>query len=269
MNNAKYTSASVYIFLMVMSSAASAGVAGNIQFINGKVYISNATAKNTELKKGDAILESDTVTTARESSAQIKMRDGGFIVVRPDTQLKIDRFVFSGKEDGSEKSFFSLLRGGIRAITGMIGQQNKRNYRIATLTSTIAIRGTDHETYVITADSPLSKIAPVGTYNKVNLGETAIINDMGSVAVLPNQMGYVGAADQMPQLQPVNLNIFTVALPSPAKNKYSYGDVRVSSVVDGSVQGQAITTDNMLPSRNIQTPITGRSGGPTSPSLVF
>jgi hypothetical protein len=33
----------------------------------------------------------------------------------------------------------------------------------------------------------------------------------GTISVLPNQMGFVGAADQMPTLQPLNTRIFTVS----------------------------------------------------------
>ena len=34
--------------------------------------------------------------------------------------------------------------------------------------------------------------------------------EKGTIFVLPNQMGFAGAADQMPRLEPVNLHIFTV-----------------------------------------------------------
>jgi hypothetical protein len=269
MSNKQYIDSLAIVLMMLVSPLACAGIAGNVQFVNGKVHITNSAARTYPLQKGDAVSESDTVTTTQGSSAQIRMRDGGFLVIRPDSKVKFDSFIFTGQEDGSERSFLSLLRGGIRAITGMIGQKNKSNYRIATISATIAIRGTDHETYVVTPDSPLASVAAVGTYNKVNLGETALINDQGSVAVLPNQMGFVAASDQVPQLQPVNLNIFTVAAAPLAQNNAGAGNVRAGSVVDNAVQNQDTLFGNQLPGNNIQTPITGRSGGPTSPSLVF
>lgn len=269
MNNPKNIAACVSILLLAISQTVNAATAGSVQFVNGKVYISNAATQSRMLKKGDPVLESDTVTTSQDSSAQIKMRDGGFIAIRPDSKLKFDSFIFSGSEDGTERSFFSLIRGGIRAITGMIGQKNKSSYRIATSTATIAIRGTDHETYVITPDSPLAKLAAVGTYNKVNRGETALITDKGSVSILPNQMGYAGAMDQLPQLQPVNLNLFTATPAALAQTKTNNTDVRAGAVVDNTVLEQGHTTGNILPSPGIQTPIRGRSGGPTSPGLVF
>ena len=39
--------------------------------------------------------------------------------------LRIDQFRFNGKTDGSEQGVFGLLKGGFRAITGLIGRVNK------------------------------------------------------------------------------------------------------------------------------------------------
>jgi hypothetical protein len=270
MSTQKYIAVCLYVLLMVGHQAASAGIAGNVQFVNGSVQVSNAAARSQVLQKGDAVHESDTVTTAKGASAQIKMRDGGFIVIRPDSQLKFDSFIFSGEEDGSERSFFSLLKGGMRAITGLIGQKNKSSYRIATTTSTIAIRGTDHETFVVLPGSPLAAVAPAGTYNKVNLGETAITNETGSISVLPNQMGFAGAPDQMPRLQPINLNIFTVTPAPLAQVNGGKVEVRDGVVVDNDViQGQEVTAGSALPKNNLQTPITGHSGGKAAFPIFF
>jgi FecR protein len=275
MNTANNTIIIISIFLaaclMLLSHGAYAGMAGHVLFVNGSVQITNSAAQTRTLQKGDVISESDTVTTARGASAQIKMRDGGYIVIRPDSQLKFDSFIFSGEEDGSERSFFSLLKGGIRAITGLIGQRNKKSYRITTPDSTIGIRGTDHETFVVTADSAMAAVAPLGTYNKVNRGETTITTKKGMISVLPNQMGFAGAADQMPQLQPINLNLFTVAPPPTPQAKGGKKEVvvREGSVVDNAIQEQGTVTGNTVPDKTVQTPITGRSGGPTSPTIVF
>jgi len=257
--------------LAFFSTMANAGVAGHTQFVNGDVKVINSAGQTKALQKGDPVHESDTVVTAKGASAQIKMRDGGFIAIRPDSQLKFDSFVFSGKEDGNERSFFSLIRGGIRAITGLIGQQNKGNYRIATVSSSIGIRGTDHETYVVVKGSEMAAIAPVGTYNKVNTGETTMSTNVGTINILPNQMGYAAAIDQMPQLQPINLNLFTVA-PSPALQSggvKSGAAVRENAVVDSAVQEQNMapgSAQSAMPKAPIVRPITV-DRGPTAPPL--
>ena len=197
--------------MMLLGSSGSvyAAIAGRVQFVHGKVQLTTAAGVTHAIKKGEAVNEGDTLLSSPFASAQIRMEDGGMVAMRPDTRLKIDRFSFDGEQDGSERSFFSLFKGGFRAITGKIGKKNKANYRIVTPATTIGIRGTDHETFVVTPGSSLATTTPVGTYNKVNLGETTMTTQKGTLSVLPNQMGFVGDADQMPRLQAINLNIFT------------------------------------------------------------
>ena len=215
-----------------------AAVAGHVQFVYGAVQLTTGAGKKHAIQKGDAVSEGDTLTTAATASAQISMEDGGFIAVRPDTSLKFDSFRFAGKQDGNEQSFFSLFKGGFRAITGLIGKINKANYRITTPSATLGIRGTDHEILVVAPGSAMALLALVGTYDKVNLGETTLTTGKGTLSILPNQMGYAGGADQMPQLQPLNLKLFSVAPAPQAKGGVKDQGIRDTAVVDNILQGQ-------------------------------
>jgi hypothetical protein len=275
MNTAKNVSSFMGFFLvacmMLVSQVAYAGIAGHAQFVSGNVQVTNAAGQSHTLQKGDAVHESDTLTTAKDASAQIKMRDGGFVVIRPDSQLKFDSFIFSGEEDGTEQNFFSLIRGGVRAVTGLIGHLHKASYHITTISSTIGIRGTDHETFVVLPGSELAATVPAGTYNKVNIGETTMTTDKGVINVLPNQMGYAGGLNQMPQLQPINLNIFTVT-PAPlpqAKGDKKDGGVRESAVMDSAIQVQDAAPGNTVQSNQVQIPIKSKAGGPAGGQTVF
>ena len=274
MNTTKHFKVLLDVFLAacltMFGQAAYAVVAGHAQFVNGQVQITSMSGQVRSLKKADAVNESDTLTTAKDGSAQIKMLDGGLVAVRPDSQLKFDSFVFNGEEDGSERSFFSLLRGGFRAITGLIGHKNKVNYRITAAGATIGVRGTDHETFVVLPGSDMAAIAPIGTYNKVNVGETVMTTDKGTISILPNQMGFASAANQLPQLQPVNLNIFTVA-PSPALQNnvgQTTGAARESAVIDSAIQEQNTGLGNTVPNTTTLRPIT-EDVGPVGAPIVF
>ena len=255
--------------LSMLCQVSYAGIAGHAQFVNGQVQITNNAGQVRSMQKADAVSESDTVTTAKNASAQIKMMDGGLIAIRPDSQLKFDSFVFTGEADGNERSFFSLVRGGFRAITGLIGQKHKANYRITTAGATIGVRGTDHETFVVVPGSEMAAIAPVGTYNKVNVGETVMTTDKGTINILPNQMGFTSAADQMPQLQPVNLNIYTV-VPSPALQSGGKPAAtgNESTVVENVIQEQNTGAGNVVPNTTPLLPIT-EDRGPGAPPKVY
>jgi hypothetical protein len=216
-----------------ISGLARAEPAGEAEYVTGVVQVTGASGAAHTLRKGDAVNEGDTLTTGAGASAQVRMRDGGMVAVRPDTRMKFDSFKFSGKQDGSEQYFVSLFKGGFRAITGLIGRLNKETYRITTPTATIGIRGTDHETIVVLPGTPLAATVAPGTYNKVNRGETSISNQQGVVFVLPNQMGYA-AAGRAPELQPLNLNLFIVP-PPPVSGRGKDGGVRDSAVVDSAL----------------------------------
>jgi hypothetical protein len=165
------------------------------------------------IQKGDAVNEGDILVSSPKASAKIKMSDGGLITMRPDTQFKIDSYKFNGKQDGSEQSFFSLVKGGFRSVTGLIGKLHKNNYRVITPTASLGIRGTDHEILFVAPDSDLAKLSAVATYDKVNSGATTLTNDKGTIAILPKQMGYVAAPDQKPVLKPVNTKLFAETEP--------------------------------------------------------
>lgn len=256
--------------LTLLAQAAQAGVAGHVQFVHGQAQVTDAAGKARSLHKRDAVHEGDTITTAKNSTVQIRMRDGAMLAVRPDSRLKIDRFVFSGTEDGNERSFFSLLKGGLRSITGTIGQKNKSSFQLASAASTIGIRGTDHETYVIVPGSDMAAIAPAGTYNRVNSGETTMTTEKGTIHILPNQMGYAAGADQMPQLLPVNPAIFAAA---PAPLSGSGGDTiaeqgRESTAADASVDESPVAPGSTVPTPPTLAPIT-EDRGPTTAPRVF
>ena len=176
----------------VFAQVAEAAVAGRFQFVNGDVKVVAANGKERSASKGSEVSEGESVVTSPSASAQIKMEDDGLIVVRPDTKLRITTFLYSGKTDGSERSFISLFKGGFRAITGAIGRVNKDNYKIETPTATIGIRGTDHEPTFIPNPAPGQvAIAEPGTYDKVNSGAAVLSNANGMIIINPDQAGFV------------------------------------------------------------------------------
>jgi len=68
------------------------------------------------------------------------MEDGGYIGVRPNTQMRIANYKAEGGPD--DQSVISLLQGSFRSITGWIGKLGGSNYRI--VTRTVTIRGSRH-----------------------------------------------------------------------------------------------------------------------------
>jgi len=193
----------LFILLILAFPSWAFADAGEIRFVQGDVRIQQANGTIATAKRSDKIAEGDTIITGPASYAQLAMRDEAILAVRPDTQIKIETYRFSGKEDGNEKGIIGLLRGGFRTITGWIGRQNKDAYLVRTPTATIGIRGTDHEPLYIPQPAPgQTPLAEPGTYNKVNVGETVIRTASGRIELSANQAGF---ASVQPGSAPVRL----------------------------------------------------------------
>lgn len=111
------------------------------------------TRKTFPLKRRSQLFSGDEVKTGPKSGLQIKFTDGSIIALKANTRLQIAHYNYA-PNGNSSRSFFALLEGGIRAISGAIGQKNPDQYRLKTPVATIGIRGThyavalDREMYV-------------------------------------------------------------------------------------------------------------------------
>jgi hypothetical protein len=207
------------LLLLAAYAGAVFGAAGNAQFVIGDVKVINKAGVTRALVKGGEVDEGDRIVTAAGASAQIKMVDGGFIAVRPNTNLGFDSYHYAGKDDGKESAVLSLLQGGFRTITGIIGHTDKQNYLIKTETATIGIRGTDHEPMVILTPAPGQvAIAEPGTYDKVNVGIAYIRTDAGSIDIQRNQVGFAPISRAAPVILP-SLPPFYKPTPAPGPQK--------------------------------------------------
>ena len=156
--------------------------AGRIEFAYGQVAIENASGTDESIRKGKKVNAGDTVVTER-GRAQIRFTDGSFVSLQPKTSFKIDDYNYAGKEDGSERSVFSLFRGGLRTITGLIGRRNKSNYRLNTPVATIGIRGTAYR-LLIQDDGSLILGCNFGGCSATNDGGTTNTDAGGVILVL-------------------------------------------------------------------------------------
>jgi hypothetical protein len=82
----------------------------------------------------------------------------------------------------------------LRLISGWVGHTNRAGSTVKTSTATVGIRGTDHETYVLSAEMAQATANKEGTYDKVNRGGTTLSVEDGSLDIEPGKVGFVRAA---------------------------------------------------------------------------
>ena len=127
-----------------LPGAAAAGDAATVEFTIGDVQVIGLNGQSRRATKGLPVGSGDTVDT-RSGRVQLRFTDGAYVSLQPQSKFRIDAYRFEGKTDGSERGFFSLLSGGMRTITGLVGRTNKRTYQVSTSVATIGIRGTEYK----------------------------------------------------------------------------------------------------------------------------
>ncbi|MDH5444104.1 MAG: FecR family protein [Gammaproteobacteria bacterium] len=116
--------------------------AGKVLFASGKVTVKSKRHSNTVLKRGSKVWPGDVVMTGKESSVQIRSGDGSFISLKGNSRLVIAQHKHTGPIE-DQRSSIELVKGGMRAVTGLIGKNKPDNFRIKARGSTIGIRGTE------------------------------------------------------------------------------------------------------------------------------
>ena len=192
--------------LLALVSAAFAGqagaAAGRVEFALGAANVVGADGRTRPAARG-AELDTGDVVRTNEGRVQVRMTDGAFISLQPNTEFGIKNYKFEGKADGSESALYSLVKGAMRTVTGLIGRVNRNRYQVATPTATVGIRGTGGLIQVLNDGSTLVQ----GTS-----GIWFLANPAGSIDI-PAGVGGIAPVD--PKQPPKETVQIPTAGPSP------------------------------------------------------
>lgn len=182
-----------HVYLLAAMSAAYpvisyGAAAGRVDFAVGNVVANATDGSRRTLVKGAELFSGDTVLT-NDGQTQFRFSDGSIVSLQPGSEYRIVDYRFNGVADGTEKGFFSLLKGGLRTITGLVGKTSRDNYRVTTNVATIGIRGTE---YSVTYGNSINV--------NVGEGEVEVCNSAGCLILQPGDEGYVKDEDWSPQL---------------------------------------------------------------------
>lgn len=123
--------------------------AAEVVFAQGVVSAQRGAEPARLLGKGNQLFEGDIVTTGNRAFAVIQFTDTTRMTLRPDTAFQINRYSHG---DGEDNALLRLVRGGLRAVTGLIAKGRPDAFRIGTPTATIGVRGTDFDARLCVED---------------------------------------------------------------------------------------------------------------------
>ena len=198
--------------------SAHAATAGQITHLSGTLSAQRADGTRKLLSVKSEVLEGDTLGTESETYARIKFNDGGEVVMRPGTQLKIENYAYNAAKPESDNIVLSMFKGGLRAVTGLIGKRNREKVSFQTETATIGIRGTHFGALLCQNDCggvPTTgrQPPPNGLHVDVAAGVITLSNGAGKVEINTGQFGFVASAGTAPAIVPPQQGI-QVTMPS-------------------------------------------------------
>lgn len=187
-------------------AAEAAIIVARIVDIKGMVSAKSSTdaAKERSLALGDALYNTDTLYSQKDSYALMVFPDGEKITLQADSQLLIQDYAYhvAGKKDNA---LFRLVKGSMRALTGAIGKENKGSYSVNTPVATIGIRGTGFDLNCvgdcIASPEQQNDVAKIqlgqvdGLYSYVWQGEIVLHNEQGDTLLAMPNSNYIATLD--------------------------------------------------------------------------
>ena len=170
-------------------------------FMRGDIQAENFRDEVRTLKRLSPVFEGDTIITGEGAYAVLVFRDKSRVTLQELTRFRVDELRYTGKQaEKGASALFSLLRGGLRTVTGLIGRLNPGNYRMRTSIATIGIRGTGYDLLCSGEcafdGSPARQPLPHGDglYSHVLDGNIV----MGELPVDTNQAGFLKNSQSQP-----------------------------------------------------------------------
>lgn len=198
--------------------------AGQVIFVKGTAQLERA-GRLQPLDRGATVEEGDLLITGADGRVQLRMADGDRMALRPDSRLRIERFQTPTEpgQPGTGVALYSLVKGGVRALTQSGGARDEASYQVRTNVATVGIRGTHYSLRLCAGDCS----GDDGLYSGVHDGGIRLRNQAGELDLDKNQYGYVADPDSPPTQLPAPPPLLLDSL-AGGEGDGSAGDSRAS-----------------------------------------
>ncbi len=200
---------------------------GEITHVSGALIARRADGQSRILSVKSSVHEGDVLATADNAYARIRWGDGGEVIMRPNSQLRIDAYAYDEGRPQADNILLSLIKGGMRSVTGLLARRNPASFRLATPTATVGIRGTNFGALFCNNDcasipTPAGGVPANGLHVDVSDGAIVVFNPAGSVEFRIGQFGFVASLADPPVLVPPGQAV-RVFLPATVLNQLIQG----------------------------------------------
>ena len=147
--------------VLCLFASVNAHATGSVINLSGPLLVKKPDGAVKVLSIKSEVQQGDTLISEKNTYARIKFLDSSEITLQPNTQFKIEKFAFDEAKPDRDNAFFTLLRGGLRSITGALGKRSHDKIIFNTPTATVGIRGTTFiMEYIEPSNTDVAKMVP-------------------------------------------------------------------------------------------------------------
>ncbi len=117
--------------------------AGEVVFVAGSATRQTVNSAPQAIAKGLKLVQGDVLRTDEKAYVYVRMSDGGLLVLRPQSHLRIDHWRYNAERPELSEIKYTLNSGVARYVSGRGSQAAKDKFRFNTTLAAIGVRGTD------------------------------------------------------------------------------------------------------------------------------
>jgi hypothetical protein len=192
----------VLLALMCVGHGAHAE-AGVVTHLAGVLSVIKADGQRRLLGVKSEVSAGDELVSEGKTFARIRFTDGGNLVIRPDSRVRIAAYSYKADAPQDDVATVNLVKGGLRMVTGALAKRNPDRFETRAETATVGIRGTHFGLLACQGDcqgvsTQTQRQAPDGLHVDVLAGVVYVSNPAGVLDVAAGQFGFVPGSQQPP-----------------------------------------------------------------------
>jgi hypothetical protein len=212
----------VLLALIFPAVAAAQGV-GTVTHLSGTLSALRGDGSRVLLSTQSEVAAGDLLITAQNTYARVKFIDGAEVVLRPNSQLKVEQYDYVEQEPEADGVLLRMLKGGLRKVTGMVGKRNRERVKLSSPTATLGVRGTHFGVLLCQGDcagfpTVTGRPLPDGLHVDVVVGAISLDNAGGSQVVSAGEFAYVNDSVTPPVLVPPTEGVRVTMPPAISRN---------------------------------------------------
>jgi hypothetical protein len=167
---------------------------GTVTHLSGVLSAKKPDGTIRVLAERSEVGTGDVLTTETNTYANIRFSDGGQMTLKPASSVKIEKFTYQKDKPQQDSFVVNLLTGGLRLVTGIVGNRNRSKFAVGTQTATIGIRGTTFNVDdCLKGGEGCPPGAEPGIYVGVTNGQVELSNSSGRVSIRAGQFSRITA----------------------------------------------------------------------------